>query len=338
MRSSFVRALSLAPLLLAAASASASDLPTTETGMKALYRSLESEWAANPVWKNASLNRWRDGKPSAYVTAEDDFPGQSDPLSPSELAALPEAGFVSYEVFRQGVNGLRSIVATYPSLDIRDDVLTLVDFDRETESRRFLVLDLSAGRTLFQTWVHHGRKSDADLDHVPELFSNVDSSNKSSAGFYLTEKNTYEGAWGHSVRLHGIDGDLNSLVHSRAIVMHPWKPFYASLLAARDPKQTSLGCLSLPYYESGKFLGMKDEPLAHLIVDTLVGRSVIYVHTSKASLSRRSLYLRSAGKVPAATAEKVLAQIVSDEGRVPLAADAMESAEASLLDPQSRSR
>jgi hypothetical protein len=306
----------LSPLLLSfllgAASAGAFEPPANEADARALHARIESGWAKDPLWRNAGMNRYRDGKPSTYVTSADSFPSQSDPMSAAELAALPDARFVPFDLFWRAVRGLRSIAASLPGLGIRKDLLTIVDFDQPTESRRFLVLDLASERVLFQTWVTHGAGSDQDSDRVPESFSNVDDSYQSSLGFYLTERGTYRGNYGHSVRLHGIDGALNSRVHSRAIVMHPWESLHAAAMAKHEADAT-LGCLGLPYFESGKFFGGKDVPLSRLIIDRLAGRTVLFVHSSTVDLARKSLYLRDGGKVPGETARRVRAQVLSEE-------------------------
>jgi hypothetical protein len=166
---------------------------------------------------------------------------------------------------------------------------------------------------LFQTWVHHGRKSDIDRDRFPERFSNVNGSNQSSVGFLLASDLPYFGRWGYSLRMHGIDGALNSMVHVRAMVLHPWPTIHPREIAKLDSdKQSSLGCLSLPYYESGKFYGKDDAPLSKLIIDTIKKRSVIFVSSPQVDLEKKSLYLRSKELLPESQRTAILAQ-VNDE-------------------------
>jgi hypothetical protein len=192
-------------------------------------------------------------------------------------------------------------------------VLTIVDFGLKTEAKRFLVLDLQAERVLFQTWVHHGRKSDQDSDRFAERFSNTVDSNQSSVGFVLASDNPYEGMWGYSLRFHGIDGTLNSNVHQRAMVLHPWPTIHPREMAKLNAaEQSSLGCLSLPYYESGKFYGKDDQPLSKLIIDTIKRRSVIFISSPQVDLEKKSLYLKSTDLLPAAQRAAIIAKVNYD--------------------------
>lgn len=290
-------------------SAFAWSLPRDEEETKMLHQKLANDFASNPYFKNSEMNRLRDGRTSQYLRSSDRMTEQADPLPPEVLAALPEGEWISEELFSQAVRGMRQILANFPNAGIKRNLLTIVDFNQKTESRRFLVVDLELERVLFQTWVHHGRRSDEDRDRLPEIFGNVNDSYRSSTGFLLTSQNPYFGQWGYSLRMHGIDGDLNSNVHRRAIVIHPWPTIHPRELANLDPSSTSLGCLSLPWYESGKFYGMEDQPLSKLIIDTIKGRSVIFVSSSKVPLAQKSLYLKSSALLPSSERSAILARV-----------------------------
>jgi len=295
--------------LCATSSALAWQFPKDDIESAALYRKLELDYAGNPVLKNSGMNKLRDGKRSDYVTTDDPFLDQAKPIPATTLKRLPDGKWISYKIFNQAIRGFRQILANFPNAGIQQNLLTIVDFNLKNEGRRFLVLDLETERVLFQTWVHHGRNSDKNKDRLPEAFSNIDSSYKSSAGFLITSDAPYDGRWGYSLRMHGIDGDLNSNVHSRAIVIHPWGTIHPREIAKLNPKATSLGCLSLPYYESGKFYGREDLPLSKLIVDTLKNKSVIYVATSKVDLEAKSLYLRTTRLMSGSQQAAILAKI-----------------------------
>lgn len=296
--------------LLVPSAAFAWSVPKNDTESRTLYERLGKDFAANPFFHNSAMNRARDGKLSAYLNAKDPFQEQAQPLPADVLKVLPDAKWISFKVFNQAIRGLRQIVVNFPDGGIRGDVLTIVDFGLRTESRRFLVLDLEAERVLFQTWVHHGFRSDLDLDRLPEHFSNVVNSNTSSTGFLLASDLPYNGMWGYSLRMHGIDGILNSNVHVRAMVLHPWPTIHARDIAKLNAaEQSSLGCLSLPYYESGKFYGRDDQPLSKLIIDTVKKRSVIFATSPSVDLENRSLYLRSTELLPADQRAAIIAKV-----------------------------
>lgn len=314
-----VRWLVTTAFLVISPSALAWDVPSNDTESRVLFDRLAKDFASSGVLRNADINRYRDGKRSAYLETGDKFLEQAKPVPADVLKVLPDARWISFQLFNQAVRGLRQILANFPDGGIRDDVLTIVDFGLKTESRRFVVLDLKAERILFQTWVHHGRKSDQNVDRFAEQFSNVVDSNKSSAGFMLASDLPYEGTWGYSLRTHGIDGVLNSNVHKRAMVIHPWPTIHPREISKLNATlQSSLGCLSLPFYESGKFYGKDDQPLSKLIIDTIRKRSVIFVSTPQIDLEKKSIYLNSTALLPAAQRAAILARVNHESSTQPL--------------------
>ena len=91
--------------------------------------------------------------------------------------------------------------------------------------------------------------------------------------------------------------------------MHPWPTIHPRDLALLNPQDASLGCLSLPYYESGKFYGREDQPLSKLIIDTVKNKSVIFVSTSAVDLAKKSLYLKSNSLLPLSQRQAILRKI-----------------------------
>ena len=313
-------------LTLIPSAAFAWNVPKNDAESKVLYERLEQDFTASQVLRNADFNRYRDGKRSAYLEPGDPFQEQADPLPASVLDALPDSNWISFKIFNQAIRGLRQILANFPTGGIRNDVLTIVDFGLKTEARRFLVLDLQAERVLFQTWVHHGKKSDLDVDRFPERFSNIVDSNTSSVGFVLASDLPYIGMWGYSLRFHGIDVNLNSNVHDRAMVLHPWPTIHARELSKLDGvTQMSLGCLSLPYYESGKFYGKDDQPLSKLIIDTIKKRSVIFISTPQIDLEKKSIYLRSTELLPADQRDQIIAKVNYESAHQPISEREVET-------------
>jgi len=281
--------------------------PANEAATRELYRKLELDHRTRAIWSNAQMNRSRDGIPSPYLGSSDSMADVQAARVPDDvISVIPDAEFVPYAIFSRAVRGMRSILANFPSAGIQNGILTIVDFDKKTEARRFYVFDLKAARVLFQTWTQHGQNSDRDDDRLPEEFSNINGSYQSSLGFILTARTPYNGSFGYSLRMHGIDESLNSLVHSRAIVFHPWPTLHPRGVAALESSNTSLGCIALPYYESGKFYGLRDQPLSRLIVDTIKNRSVVFVSSSTVDLERQSIYLSGSGRLAASTRTRIL--------------------------------
>ena len=98
----------------------------------------------------------------------------------------------------------------------RAGLLTVCDYSQNSSKKRLYVLDLNAGKILFNTYVSHGRNSGNDY---ATSFSNREDSYKSSLGFLITAE-TYIGDNGYSMRLDGIEKGFNDNVRNRAIVMH----------------------------------------------------------------------------------------------------------------------
>jgi hypothetical protein len=96
------------------------------------------------------------------------------------------------------------------------EILTLIDFSLASTKKRLWVIDLQKKKTLFNTFVAHGKNTG---DNFARSFSNTPRSNKSSLGFYLTGK-TYKGKHGLSMYLKGMEKDFNDNARKRAIVMH----------------------------------------------------------------------------------------------------------------------
>ena len=69
---------------------------------------------------------------------------------------------------------------------------------------------------MFHELVSHGRNSGWNL---AESFSNDEGTYMSSLGAFVTGA-TYDGSNGYSLRLRGIEPDLNDRAEARAIVMH----------------------------------------------------------------------------------------------------------------------
>jgi len=148
--------------------------------------------------------------------------------------------------------GLAALDAHRGRID-NDRVWTLIDYDLPFTAVRLWVFDRREGlHILHASRVSHAWKS--GVLHATR-FSNRPGSNLSSIGSYVTARHTYDGRYGHSLRVRGLDPGVNDNAWKRDIVFHPDLGL-----------SHSLGCFMLP------------EPAVRAIVDTIVGGSFVYVH------------------------------------------------------------
>lgn len=115
----------------------------------------------------------------------------------------------------------------------KKNILTIVDFTKTADKRRFLTIDLTNNRVLFDTLVSHGSSRDQNgLKTVPQYFANTNKSNRSSLGLIIAMNGTQPANPGHfckhsltlphdcSMFLSGAEATVNDLIKKRAIVMH----------------------------------------------------------------------------------------------------------------------
>jgi len=132
------------------------------------------------------------------------------------------------------------------------DVIAIADYARPSREERFYLLHTSSGIvTSYQ--VSHGRGSDPSHSGFLDRFSNVHGSAASSHGAYATG-DLYQGKYGRSLRLRGLDGS-NSNAQARGIVVHsaPYaEPEFAEQLGKLGRSE---GCFTLS--ELSLFLVLK---------------------------------------------------------------------------------
>jgi hypothetical protein len=114
------------------------------------------------------------------------------------------------------------------------NIITLIDFSKSINEPRLYVIDLKNNKILLTSNVDHGSGSGTGL--TPSSFSNIEGSKATSLGCYLTLQ-TYQGMWGYSLRLDGLENDKNSNALKRNIVVHSSKKMFSKF---------SWGCFSVP--------------------------------------------------------------------------------------------
>lgn len=164
---------------------------------------------------------------------------------------------LSLNTFIRAINGYAKI----PKKE--KDILTIIDYSKPSLEKRFYVIDLKKEKLLYSTYVMHGKNSG---DNYTNEFSNKINSYKSSPGFYKT-LNSYEGKYGYSLRIDGLEKNINDNAIKRNIVIHGSK--YASPLPNTTMLSKSLGCPAIP------------KELSKSIINTIKNGTILYIHTDK---------------------------------------------------------
>jgi hypothetical protein len=142
----------------------------------------------------------------------------------------------------------------------KEGIISIIDFRKSCNESRFYVIDLSRQKVLYQTLVAHGRKSG---DIYARHFSNAPGSLKSSLGFFVTG-DTYDGEYGYSLYLYGMDEGFNDQAKARGIVVHGAPYVTRSFLREYGKIGRSQGCPALP---AGLHIN---------IIDTIMGGTCLF--------------------------------------------------------------
>ena len=121
------------------------------------------------------------------------------------------------------------------------DFIGIVDFEKSSADPRFHVVHLPSG-SVESFRVAHGSGSDRGHTGFLDHFSNTPGSEATSSGAYTTAE-TYEGKYGLSMKVNGLDWSNNNAM-SRAIVIH--NAWYAEpeMIAEHGKLGRSQGCFA----------------------------------------------------------------------------------------------
>lgn len=136
-----------------------------------------------------------------------------------------------------------------------NNVITIIDFNLPSNKKRLWTIDVNSGEVLIHSLVAHGKNSG---ENKAQKFSNTPHSLQSSLGFYLTE-NSYFGKHGYSLRLKGIEKDINDKAYERAIVVHSADYVSEDFIKANGRLGRSFGCPALPENINEKFINTTKE-------------------------------------------------------------------------------
>jgi hypothetical protein len=151
-------------------------------------------------------------------------------LSLYDSLQLGKAG-LSWEAFRYAWLGFQEGGFSKP-------ILAIADFSQSSRNKRLYVIDFQKHKVLLNTYVAHGRNSG---NEYANKFSNLNSSYQSSLGFYRA-LGTYQGKHGLSLRLEGLEKNINDQALARAIVMHGADYVSEAFIRQTGRLGRSLGC------------------------------------------------------------------------------------------------
>jgi len=187
---------------------------------------------------------------------------------------LDEAG-MKQTVFNLALQGLQKLSATGEVK--RSDIVTIIDFSQPSNQRRLYVLDLENKQILFNTLVAHGRNSGKLW---AKSFSNNASSLRSSPGFYVTAE-TYMGDNGYSLRLDGMEKNINDHARDRGIVMHGASYVDESAVNSLGYIGRSWGCPAVPQSDH------------EAIINTIKDGTCLFIYSPQKNYLRKSTLLNS---------------------------------------------
>jgi hypothetical protein len=156
-------------------------------------------------------------------------------------------------------------------------LLTVIDYSKPSTVQRLWVFDLKNNKTLFNTWVSHGKNSGG---LKPTSFSNSQGSLKSSFGLFLTAS-PYIGGNGYSLRLRGLERGVNDNAYVRNVVVHG--AWYANpdIIKQYGQLGRSWGC---PAVSSN---------LARPLINTIKENTLVFVYYPDRSWLSKSKFLAS---------------------------------------------
>jgi hypothetical protein len=147
---------------------------------------------------------------------------------------------LNFEALKQALKGYNLL--RYRKILNNNFVLTIIDYSKPSNTERFFVIDINNKKLLYKSLVAHGKNSGVQY---ARNFSNKQYSFKSSIGFFLTGE-TYYGKHGFSLRLNGLEKDINDNAKERSIVIHSASYVNEEYIKKYGRLGRSRGCPALP--------------------------------------------------------------------------------------------
>ena len=164
-------------------------------------------------------------------------------------------GVINFDVFKIAMTGY------YQLNQKKKNIITIIDYSKPSTKERFFVIDIDNNKLLFNCLTAHGKNSG---NNYASKFSNIPGSKMSSIGFFITAE-TYSGKHGYSLKLDGMEKDINDNAKKRAIVIHGANYVSKSFIHKHGRLGRSWGCPALP------------NELSESIIDTIKNGSVLFI-------------------------------------------------------------
>ena len=199
----------------------------------------------------------------------------TESAAPIEEQLLQAAPGLRPDVLQLGLRAARNARAR--GVEVRSELLTLIDYTLPSSQPRLWVLDLAHRRLLFSDRVAHGSSTGELLSRA---FSNRPGSRQTSLGLFLTGE-TYTGRNGYSLRLLGLEPGVNDRALERAIVVHGADYVSEEFARARGRLGRSWGCPAV------------SKRLAGPIIDAIKGGSLVFSYYADRQWLETSEFLRN---------------------------------------------
>lgn len=180
-------------------------------------------------------------------------------------AGLEDSG-LDFQVFRKALTGYLNLKRS-GELNTEKALISVVDFNKPSTSRRLWIIDLDAKKLIINSLVAHGQGSG---DNFATAFSNIAESHQSSIGFYVTSE-TYQGKHGLSLRLNGKDAGYNTNALNRAVVIHGADYVSETFIKNHGRLGRSYGCPAVP-------VGLNST-----IINTIKGQTMLFINGPEAT-------------------------------------------------------
>ncbi|MDF1759772.1 MAG: murein L,D-transpeptidase catalytic domain family protein [Coxiellaceae bacterium] len=181
-----------------------------------------------------------------------------------------------------------------------NNILTVIDFSQPSSKKRLWVFDIPKRKLLFHTYVSHGIKSGS---YNSTYFSNKNNSKASSIGVFNTEKK-YRGRYGVSLKLLGLEDDINHNAYSRFIVMHGSWYVNEKFINKYGRAGRSWGCPSLPLN------------LVKPIINTIKDNALLVAYYPSDAWIAKSKFINCDESPANATQSKPLVKQEEDRGEI----------------------
>ena len=153
--------------------------------------------------------------------------------------------------------------------------LSIIDYTKPSTEKRLVVVDIPGRRLLRTSLVAHGKNTG---ENYAVRFSDEPGSLMSSFGFFATGE-TYYGKHNYSLRLHGLEKELNGNALERFVIIHGAWYVSQEFIGRHGRLGRSWGCPALPLETTNE------------IIDLIKGGSCLFVYFNDQAYLENSIFL-----------------------------------------------